>query len=113
MKASTAVATTSVTAPLHYGHFLLGGGREHDVLGVHLLGRLRNVEGVVGDTLEIAEGVQIFGHVVALLVGELLAGYLHQIGAQLVLVAVHGVLRVLYLTEAVVGISGEKIDGSE
>lgn len=65
-----------------------GGGGEHHVLVVYLLGRFRDVQGMVGDALEVGNGVEELADLLALGAGEGAAGDLHEIGAQLVLVAV-------------------------
>ena len=84
-------------------NFLQGGGKngeflqsltgEVELLGVELGGALRDVDGVIGDALVIAEGVQILGDVFVLVLAQLVGVELDQIGAQPVLIAVDQVLR--------------------
>ena len=70
----------------------MGGGVGKDqLLFVNLAADLGNVGGVVGDTLEVGNGMEEFGYFLALRSGELFAGDLHKVSAQLVLVAIdHG-----------------------
>ncbi len=72
---------------------LLGGRREGDLFFIDLLCYLDNIDGVVTQTLEVADGVENLGADLAVLTGEGLCGQLDQIGAQLVLVAVQSIFH--------------------
>ena len=56
--------------------------------------RTRRCSCVVADALQIPDGVEVLGHRFVLLGGELLAGELDEVAAQLVLVLVDDVLPV-------------------
>ena len=88
---------------LHHVQLVAGLRRELQVLVVYLLGRLGDVQRVVGDTLEIGDGMQELADLLALRLGQRLAGDLHQIGAQLILVAVDDGFRLRHLPEILVG----------
>ena len=88
-----------------------GGGGEHHVLVVYLLGRFRDVQGMVGDALEVGNGVEELADLLALGAGEGAAGDLHEIGAQLVLVAVDKGLRLADSMEALFGEIGAQRHG--
>ena len=70
------------------GQLLLRFLREGDLLFVQLLRALGNVHRVIGDALKIRDGVQIFRHILILLLGELPSGQFYKVGAQRILVAV-------------------------
>ena len=86
---------------------------ELQILVVYLLGGLRNIQCVVGDTLKIGDGVQVFADLLALGLGQGLAGDLHQIGAQLVLVAVDNGLRFTHHAEILVGPAVPQANGHQ
>ena len=67
---------------------------EDDALLLDLLGALGDVHGVVADALQIPDGVEVLGHRFCSAGGELLAGELDEVAAQLVLVLVDDVLPV-------------------
>lgn len=76
-------------------------------------GGVADVQGVVGNALKVGDGVQILGHLLALPLGQLLAGDLHQIGAQPVLVAVDGVFGILHCPAALVAEFVHQIHGPQ
>ena len=91
----------------------LGLRGEHHAFGVDLPGGVADVQGVVGNALKVGDGVQILGHLLALPLGQLLAGDLHQIGAQPVLVAVDGVFGILHCPAALVAEFVHQIHGPQ
>ena len=78
----------------HLFHFFHGGGCKGYPLAAKLLGGFQNIHGVVADALEIADHVQQLRRLHPILLVEMAAGELHQVGAQLVLIAVGGLLIV-------------------
>ena len=96
---------------LHDLQLAAGGGGEHHLLVVDLLGRFGDVQRVVGDTLEVRNGVEELADLLALCAGQGAAGDLHEIGAQLVLVAVDQGLRLRHGLEALVRIVGAQGHG--
>ncbi len=84
---------------LHDLQLAPGLGGEHQILVVDLVGGLGDVHRVVGDTLEVGDGVEELADLLALGLGQGFAGDLHQVRAQLVLVAVDDGLRLVHLAE--------------
>ena len=79
--------------------------REMHLLFVHLLGGLGNVQRMVADALQVADRVQVLGHVGGLLRVEFLTRDFNEVGAELVLIVVDGFLGVLYGAERIVAVS--------
>ncbi len=92
-------------------HLMLAVFREADLFVVLLLRDLTDVHGVVADTLEVAERVQILGDPFVLLGIEFRAVELHEVGTDLVLVAVDQFLILLHLLRKLVGILVEQHHG--
>ena len=70
--------------------------------------RLADVHRMVADALEVAERVQILCGALAVAAVQLRAGKLHQIRAELILVAVDQILRPLYLLRLLLVIAEEQ-----
>ncbi len=64
---------------------------------VHFLRGFQQVDGVVADALEIADGVQQGIYALAVSVAQFAAGQLDKVGAQCVLVTVHRAFLVTHL----------------
>ena len=80
---------------LQHLQLVQGAGRELDLLLIDLLAHVGHIAGVVGDTLKVGDGVEVFGHLLRLIRGQGAGRQLHQIRAQLVLIAVDQLLRSL------------------
>ena len=78
--------------------------REGHALAVDLLRHLGDVQGVVGDALEVGDGMQVLGYLLTLTGGEFLTGDLHEVGTQPVLIAVHGGLCLRHGPDALVAV---------
>ena len=96
---------------LHNIQLMEGGGGELHLLVVDLLGCLGDVQRVVGNTLKVRNSVQELADLLALGVGEGTAGDLHEIGTQLVLVAVNEGLCFHHVLERLLRIAGTQRHG--
>ena len=84
-------------------HLMLAVCGKADLLFKLLARHLADVHGVVADALKVAEGVEVLGHALVLLVIELRAVELHEVSADLVLIAVDEILVLLDLLCARLG----------
>ena len=93
---------------LQHGQLVLRLRGENDPFFVDLLGALGNVQRMVADALKVGNGVQIFGYLFALAGVQRLDGDLHEVGAQLVLKAVNGLLLLLDMLEGLVAVCADQ-----
>ena len=88
----------------HHAQLARALRREMQLFVMHFLGGLGDVQRVVADALEVTDGMQILGHVGGLVRVELLARDLDEVGAELVLVMVDGILHLLHGAERIVAV---------
>ena len=98
-----------ISLALYHVQLMTGLRGELQILVVYLLGGLRNVQCVVGDTLKVGDGVQILGHLLTLPGIQGLDSDFHKVSAQLVLKTIDGIFLILNRLEALVAIIGDQV----
>ena len=88
-------------------------GRKNHFLLVDLLTDIRDVAGVVGNTLEIGDGMEVLGHLLRLLRRQGTACQLHKIGAKLVLITVDQLLGLIHLLIAALTVLQTQMHGAQ
>ena len=86
--------------------------RELQVLVMHLSCSFHDVDGVIGNSFEIADAVQDHGKCLAVLRGKLFTGKLHQICAEGIFKMIHLFLKNIYIFRIRLVVGGHQVNRS-